>query len=742
MHKLHKWPVPSLYVALLALLVGCPEEACEDRDGDGTCDLQDCGPDDAEVYPGAADPFGDDIDGDCDGSDGVDADGDGFPREDEEYEGSFDEWDCDDLDPHVYPGQQDQVGDGVDDDCDGVDGADHDGDGYASLGSGGDDCDDGDPAVHPGAEEVCDGVDNDCNGDVDDGAEDTDGDGFPDCIDPTPEGYDGPADREDPLSVQLHLHGSLSEFDATMAYHTEQANQYGIDVLWWSDHDAMIQMLARAEGLDFDNGLLTDELEALGSDVQYGFTEITDDTADSTSEVLAGGPSGTGSFWHLAAESDPAETWQVYRFSYEGDFYAHHVPLMAEATATLTIRPHLEASPDWQLQVVFSLSGNLADTTNVVTYYLGGEALNAQTDDDSLYIPLFAPVNEWTTLSFPITAAAEHFVERDDQGAHEIYLQLSSRNGVRAEVDADDWTMAWNVSGEALRDKQVDMLAERYSDGTVTHIVGQEMTPIEDTQHINVLGVDVPMHDYTYTQMLTIDQAVEYVHQQGGVALCNHPFGISPSVLYEGEAAETLVLETADDWIEAEGHACDAIEVGYQERVVDLEHHLLFWDELGKAGVFVTGVGTSDNHWTGDWMDPDGLSGSNRYHTWVFLDEPSPEGIMEQVLNGRAFFGDPLPFLGEMPLLDLWSEHGADMGQVLASDLDQVVHVETGYLEPGWSLVLIADGDVLEDVDLTGSETDTVFVVPRGAHKFIRAEVRDADENRILVSNPLFLEMP
>jgi len=158
--------------------------------------------------------------------------------------------------------------------------------------------------------------------------------------------------------------------------------------------------------------------------------------------------------------------------------------------------------------------------------------------------------------------------------------------------------------------------------------------------------------------------------------------------------------------------------------------------------VFVTGVGTSDNHWTGDWMDPDGLSGSNRYHTWVFLDEPSPEGIMEQVLNGRAFFGDPLPFLGEMPLLDLWSEHGADMGQVLASDLDQVVHVETGYLEPGWSLVLIADGDVLEDVDLTGSETDTVFVVPRGAHKFIRAEVRDADENRILVSNPLFLEMP
>ena len=212
----------SVSVVLVGLLAACEPgdvkegsldglvgttDVVDDADGDGVSGADDCDDNDASIGPDAEEVC-DGVDNNCDGvvDEGVtrtfyaDADADGFgdPSVTAEACEAPDgmvpgDTDCDDTDPDVYPDAL-EVCDAVDNDCDGsidedtgdVYYTDADGDGFgdptteafacapaADQVTDATDCDDADPQNFPGGIEVCDEQDNNCDGAVDEGTQDT-----------------------------------------------------------------------------------------------------------------------------------------------------------------------------------------------------------------------------------------------------------------------------------------------------------------------------------------------------------------------------------------------------------------------------------------------------------------------------------------------------------------------------------------------------------------------------------------
>ena len=186
-------------------------EQCDGEDNDCDSKIDEDFPD--TDGDGVADCLENDIDGDAipDGLDNCEGDFNPDQKDfdldllgdvcdpDDDNDFSPDEADCSSLDPDVHPGASEEC-DGKDNDCnalvdEGFDDSDMDGwkdcvdeddDNDGTLDTL--DCAPLEPLAHPGAQEACDGVDNDCDFDVDEGYPDADGDGDADCIDQDQDG--------------------------------------------------------------------------------------------------------------------------------------------------------------------------------------------------------------------------------------------------------------------------------------------------------------------------------------------------------------------------------------------------------------------------------------------------------------------------------------------------------------------------------------------------------------------------
>jgi hypothetical protein len=301
--------------------------ACErPSDATGPNLAEDCDDSDATVHPEATETC-DGRDENCDGriDEGLatttwfqDLDGDGYGDLDNSVSACSrpagtvaNATDCDDGDAGVHPGAAETC-DGVDEDCDGVvDDKDDDGDGHvdeACTDTDGaapaDDCDDSDASVHPAASESLDGVDNNCNGAVDEAttAWDDDGDCYceigpceggsepscgtisgGDCDDSDASVGPGALDEPDTLYVDANCDGIDGDADASVF----------VDPLGGNDLDDGLSSASPVETLD----------EGISIAIDQGLDWIL--VAEGTVELLGALAEGV----HIAGGYDTTAAW-------------------------------------------------------------------------------------------------------------------------------------------------------------------------------------------------------------------------------------------------------------------------------------------------------------------------------------------------------------------------------------------------------------------------------------------------
>jgi len=578
-----------------------------------------------------------------------------------------------------------------------------------------------------------------------------------------------PSRAEEPVSVALHVHGSFSEGDGSMEWHTDRARSVGVDAIWWTDHDWRIEGWNHSTGSGFEEATVDEEFGTV-TEPDPGYP------GETTQWVLVSGPrvgtvelaTGFAREGKRSLRLTAVDDWNLPDYR---PFHLRHGASRKQNRISLAARPRLSFSmhPDLldPARDKFVLEVRLSEHPGdrPVLRYVAGSL--DEEDFDVIALPLVP--GEWN--DYEVDLAADAITRLSAGGADslraldnslvEVRIGVETRLGGTVTVHFDDFRIERDsgLSGDDLLARQREIAAfweSEYPD--VRQFVGAEISRFRPQPHLVAYGPD-RLPDYgAHGEEETLEWAVEQAHARGGVVSYAHAFG--PWVFAFDDSEEARLGRIRDQTIglvTSRLLGCDVFEVGYRLRGgASLDEHLAAWDALGANGIFVTGNGVNDSHGTDPfhgWLPwQNTIARMNNLVTWIWTDTVSEPALLHGLRGGRAFFGDPFEFAGSV---ELATAEGFPMGRIVltdrashdvdvriegvdAGDAVRLVQVEIRTTDPpGWM-----EPTVLRDEVLGGSGSSGTFdervTVATGAPSLVRVELRDAAGQPLAFSNPLY----